>query len=106
MELARDEVRVHVRRKLDHLDELAVRGHTAKDQPFPFQSFAKLGVKFIPMTMAFADGRRSAVNPARDRSVSERAWPVAEPHRSAVLVHVNEITQLEDYRERRIFIKL
>src|ERR1035437_3732977 len=106
MKLARYEEGVLVPRQLDDLDKFSVRRNAAKDETFFFKNRPKLWIKFIPMTMAFADLRNAFVDIASERVFSQPALPVSKTHSAAIFLDTDKIAKLEDDREGRFLMKL
>src|SRR5437870_3919551 len=93
-----------VSRQLDYFDKLTVGRNSAKYQARSFQSFAKLRIKLIAMPMSLADlFRRVSLSGQRTRRKVAR--PGAQPHCSAQLINVHQVTELKDHRVRTLPIK-
>src|SRR5712692_5029784 len=106
MELAGEKPRMFVAREFYNLYELLVSRRTAEDQSAFFQRRAIRGIEFVTMAVALTNLFRAAVNFTRQRTFAQKAGPRAEPHRTAELLDVDQISQLENNRMRRFDIEL
>jgi hypothetical protein len=55
MKLACDEKGMLRAGQFDHLDELPVRGHAAKNKTFTLEHLAELGIEFVAVAMSLSD---------------------------------------------------
>src|SRR3982750_2075705 len=106
MKLAGYKIRVFVARQLYDFDEFPVRRHPAKDHAFVLEGAAEFRVEFVSVTVAFADLLRTAVNLACKGVRLQTASPLAKAHCPTQLIHANKIAQLENDRERCLFVEL
>src|SRR5436190_17179823 len=106
MKLARYEIRMRFARKFDHFNELSVRRDAAYDQAFAFQNVAIFRIEFISMPVTFADLFGTMVHVTHNGTILQITIPRPKSHRAAKLVHAYQVTQFENDRERRFFVKL
>ena len=91
--------------QFDNLYEFSVGRFAAEDEAVFGEAVNVSRIKFITMTVAFADFV-GAIDALRERTLAQVARVRTQPHRSAKLVHPKQVAQFEDDGIGRVFGKL